>query len=171
MRTPKFFPRQVAYVLFPFLISALILSGCCPPNCPGNETWVPTQRPPSRWNDFLDKGKFDEIIEETTTIIDRGPETQYFAEAHLYRGVATLQLAGDPANAHEDLNIAENHIEELITIDVSLEKELLFLNQAIALEKLGEVERANFYLEEAKKLNYTNPNVIDSEFKDASEKP
>jgi tetratricopeptide (TPR) repeat protein len=144
------------------LIVVAVASGCCPPYCPP----TPIVPPTDDWNNLLDAGDYDTLIEQTSAASDNRADA-YHAEANLYNGLALIGHGEDPKAALERLDTAERFSDELTSVDATLELTLLYRGKMIALARLGELEAAREYLALAIETSPDLEKEIQQEFEDA----
>ncbi len=145
------------------LLLISIMTGCCPPNCPV----TPQNLTPANWQPWLEQGNYEQIIKETTEVIGQGETAQYYAEALLYRGFATVKINGNLDEAKADLDLAESRILELNTVDAALEQTLLFRGLMIINVRFGQLEAADAYLNKAVELAPDQKDMLQKEYEEA----
>ncbi|HET7377203.1 MAG TPA: hypothetical protein VFK30_10870, partial [Anaerolineae bacterium] len=116
------------------LIAVGLLGACCPPNCPPEPTFLIE---PPQWQTGISHGQFDEVIQGATSVIDQGRSAKYYAEAHLYRGLALLHLGKDFQAAQADFEVANRLVDQLNTLDQKQEQLTLLTSQMIVNVRLG----------------------------------
>ena len=156
MVTLKYLGRTVILLM-------LLATACgCPPVCP----MVP---PPSQWQSLVEQGNYDQVIKETTMVIEQGETASFYAEACLYRGFSTVKINGYLDEAKADLETAEARIEELTTVDATKEQVLLFRGLMIVNVKFGDFEAADAYFYKAIELAPEQEDMILREYEEAKQ--
>jgi len=151
--------------LITVLVFAGVLAGACdrcPPNC---------LTPVHFWLASLEQGSYATVTEETTKVIDEGEQAEFYAEARLYRGLAQLRADKDPGSALADLRIAEELIDRLKTIDPTREQVLLYRGLMVALARLGQIDEAAGYRDQAVELAPEQQEAIFKEFEENVRRP
>ena len=122
---------------------------------------------PAAYQKSLDQKEYKLIIEQTSRVIAAGENTQFYAEARLYRGLARLGLGEDPKAVRDDLDIAEKFIDQLTNVDKTQEQLLLFRGQMVVRAKLGDRPAAEQYRDQAIKLAPDQQKAIQGQFENA----
>jgi tetratricopeptide (TPR) repeat protein len=145
------------------LVGGIVLVSCCPPYCP------PT---PEIWDNFYQEGNYKTVIEQASQVVEAGPETEFYAEAVLYLGLAELRRDGGDLEVTLDyLSEAERLVDDLTTIDAKYERPLLYRGLMVTYAKLGDIDKAEMYLELAIEEVPAQREEILQEFKDAISLP
>ena len=141
---------------------ALVLSACCPPDCPPGPTNLAAQ-----WDQQYEEQKYDTVIEQTSQVIEKGESADYYAEARLYRGLAQLRLGQALEAARTDLDIAEQSVDQLTSVDKTREQVLLYRGQMVVRARLGDIEAAQKYRDRAIEIAPEQKDDILKEFENA----
>jgi hypothetical protein len=145
------------------ILFMLLTTACgCPPVCP----MVPS---PTQWQISVEEGNYEQVIKETTVVVEQGESTSFYAEACLYRGFSTVKINGNLDQANADLGIAESRIKELSTVDATKEQVLLFRGLMIVNVKFGNFEAADAYLYKAIELAPDQKDMIQKEYEEAKQ--
>lgn len=147
-----------AVILFLFLSTV----SCCPPVCP-------VEPLPVNWQIGVEEQNYEQVIKETTEVINQGETAPYYAEARLYRGFSTVKINGNLDEAKADLDIAESRIEELNTVGPTTEQVLLFRGLIIVHVRFGDYETADMYLNKAIELAPDQADMIQKEYEEAKQ--
>jgi tetratricopeptide (TPR) repeat protein len=124
---------------------------------------------PRAWHSMFDQSAYEEIIAQTSVVIETAAISRFYAEARLYRGLAEVYRNGDLDSARNDLAIAEELMDQLTSVDPKTEKTLLFLGKMVLNAKLGADEVAKQYREKAIELAPDQRELIEEEFMRAIE--
>ena len=161
MHVRSLVPKKLFKIGLLMLGAFILLVGCCPPNCP------PTPLMVDQWDNLYQEGAYENLLQETSLILEQGPDGEFFAEANLYAGLAELKLKGDPELALSYLDEAEKRSSELISLDQTYELTLLFRGKMVALVYLGDLKSARIYRQMAVDMSPELEDEINKEFEDA----
>ena len=136
--------KRSVLVALCILLSAPLFVACCyccrpgeqPGPQPGDGCCV-TCPQAAQWKAQIDAGKYAEVVQATTKVIQAGKDAPEYAQALLYRGVAEFKL-GDLKSARDDLTRGQD-VSSRMTKD---EQTLLFRTQMVVLAKLGDKKGA-----------------------------
>ena len=95
-----------------------------------------------------------QLVSQTEAVIALGPDTDSYAQARLYHGLALLSMNESTETAEEDLQIAEQ-----LEAELGADKDLLLVGQVFLFDKLGETDKAEQYRERAVK-EIRNPELL-----------